>query len=360
MRYLLAGGGTGGHIFPLLATAAELRKVDPATEVTFVVSAKEEELERVRRAGYDCLALAAKPLAGGALGRRIRNALGLPAQIFRAWQILGQVRPDAVLGLGGYVAGPVVLAAKLRAIPSAIIEPNAVAGYANVVLAYFCRKIFIAFPTAAREFPPSKVVESGNPLRPEIARGADRPRAERPFTVLVFGGSQGANRLNVALTGALPLLAEQRDQLFFIHQTGRKDQEWVKEMYRRAGFQAEVVPFVEEMGQAYARSHLVISRSGSSVLEIAAAGLPSILVPYPHAARRHQQANAEHLVRGGAAILVADEEANAGRIAELIRTLFADGGQRQKMAAAARRLAKPAAAAEIARALFSLAKGEPC
>lgn len=360
MKYLLAGGGTGGHLFPLLATAAELVKIDAAAEILFAGSPRGNEEELVRRAGFEFVPLAFGALAGGSLLSRLKTALSLPLYLAQSYALLRRFNPACVFGLGGYIAGPVLLAAKLRATPSAILEPNAVAGLANLLLGLLADKVFIAFPEAGREFPPGKVIQSGNPLRPEIAAAALRPRPEKPFTVLIFGGSQGAGRLNQAISGALPLLGDLKGDLYFIHQTGKRDLSWVQEVYRRHDFPGEVKPFIDEMGEAYARAHLVLSRSGSSVLEIAAAGRPSLLVPYPHAARDHQRHNAEHLVRAGAAQLIPDAEAHAGRVAAAVRQLYQDRATLQRMGQATAAIARPQAAREVAQTLFALAGGTPC
>ncbi len=356
MKVLLTGGGTGGHIFPLLAVAEELRDLCPSVSLSIIGAYGRGEERIAEGAGLEFYPLKAPRVAGGRIGGMLR----LPPAVINARGLVEKISPDVVLGMGGYVAGPVVFAASLSGRPCAVIEPNAVAGWANKILGLIVKRIFVAFERVAWEFPPSKVRATGNPVRRSVINACRAEKDKSRVVVLVFGGSQGARTLNRAVTGALEKLSSFKEKLHFIHQTGKGEKEAVKAAYAEAGFSADVHEFIDDMGSAYAAAHLVIARSGSSVCEIAAAGLPSILVPYPRAARDHQAYNAMEMERLGAAVVIPDAEAVPERMAEVMLELLTDKTKLSRMAKSALKAAKPNAAKEVAKELLVLAGEGSC
>jgi UDP-N-acetylglucosamine--N-acetylmuramyl-(pentapeptide) pyrophosphoryl-undecaprenol N-acetylglucosamine transferase len=265
--------------------------------------------------------------------------------LLQAWRIIGKFRPTLVLGLGGYGSVPVVLAAWLRRVPTVLLEQNVRPGLANRLLAHVSRRICTTFAESARCFPAGKAVQTGNPVRqlPSEARPS-----EGHFTIFIFGGSQGARTINRAAVAAAAQLVGQLPGLRIIHQTGAIDLEWVKQRYQELGLPAEVAAFVHDMGSAYSRADLVICRAGATTLaELTALAKPSILIPYPYAVDDHQRANADVLVRNGAAEIITDAELNGDSLRQAVLAVACNRGRLAAMGAAARRLAVPDAAARV-------------
>ena len=341
---IVAGGGTGGHLFPGLAVAEALA-ADGEASVLFVGSRYGIEATAVPKTRFPFHGLAIRGLRGRGLRAALSFACQLPPALVQAWRIIGTFRPALVLGLGGYGSVPVVLAAWLRRVPSVLLEQNARPGLANRVLAYVSRRVCTTFADSARYFPSGKAVQTGNPVR---ALPTGRQPSQNHFTIFVFGGSQGAHTINRAAVEAVKRLAVQLPQLRVIHQTGAADVEWVRQWYQGMGLEAEVLPFVDDMGGAYGRADLVVCRAGATTLaELTALGKPSILIPYPFAVDDHQRANAEVLVRRGAADLLADAELNGETLARCVLSLAQNRDRLQTMAVAARQLAVPDAAARV-------------
>lgn len=350
MRMLVAGGGTGGHVFPGIALAEEVVGRHPANDVVFVGTARGLEAKVVPEAGFPIELIEVKGLKGKGLLGALLNLLLLPRAFLQSWRILRRWRPDMVIGVGGYASGPVVLTARLMRIPTAVQEQNAIAGFTNRVLGRFADAAFTAFPEAARHFARDKVFQLGNPIRrklmenyiqPEVAH--DRPR------LLVFGGSQGAHTLNMRVVEALPHLADLRDRLRITHQTGARDREAVEKGYRACGFEPDVREFITDMSAAYAGSDLVVCRAGAMALaELTVCKKPSLLVPFPWAADNHQYLNAKSLVDAGAAQMIEEKDLTGETLAGEIRAILANPERRERMARAAGRLGSPQAAKEIA------------
>jgi UDP-N-acetylglucosamine--N-acetylmuramyl-(pentapeptide) pyrophosphoryl-undecaprenol N-acetylglucosamine transferase len=345
MRMIVAGGGTGGHLFPGLAVA-EAASAGGGTEVLFVGSSFGIEARVIPRTRFPFHALPIRGLRGRGWRAWAQLAWQLPAAIFGAWRVVGASRSQVVLGVGGYASVPVVLAAWLRGVPSVLLEQNAHPGWANRVLARIAYRVCTTFPDAAKYFPPDRVVQTGNPVR--ALRVAQRPAAQG-FTLLVFGGSQGAHRINETMYAAAPELREAVADLVVIHQTGNVDREWIAERYEEVGIKAEVQEFIEDMGRAYARADLVVCRAGATtVAELTLLGKPSILIPYPFAADDHQRANAEVLARQEAAILMLDRELTPALLASTVSELAGDRRRLAAMGETAKSLAVPDAAARVA------------
>jgi UDP-N-acetylglucosamine--N-acetylmuramyl-(pentapeptide) pyrophosphoryl-undecaprenol N-acetylglucosamine transferase len=348
MRAILAGGGTGGHVIPALAIANELKKSDGA-EVLFIGTARGIENRLVPAAGYPLRLVRVGQLKNVSLITRAKTALDLPRAVWDAGRVLDEFGPDVVIGVGGYASGPAMLAAVVKHIPTLAFEPNAVPGFANRVVARFVSGAAVHFEETAKYFRHAEV--TGVPVRQEffeIPVLINQKRGGTP-TLLVFGGSQGAHAINEAMIRCLPELLRQAPGIHIIHQTGERDYNDALVAYRAFGESAEVFKFIEDMPAAFARADLVVCRSGAStVAEITAAGKPAIFVPFPRAADDHQRVNAEALARLGAAVVVEESKLEGVWLAETIAALLGDPRRLQAMSAAARELAHPDAARDIA------------
>jgi len=341
---VVAGGGTGGHLFPGLAVAECVAAAD-ARRVLFVGSAYGIEARVIPQTRFAFRPVPIRGLRGRGWRGALQLAAQLPGATARAWRILGEFGAEVVVGVGGYASFPVVVAAWMRRIPTVLLEQNAHPGMANRALARLARRVCTTFEEANAYFPPDKVVLTGNPVRPFPPPPA-APRSG--FTLLVFGGSQGAHRLNEALANAAALLHEAIAALRVIHQTGAGDREALVARYAELGLAADVREFIEDMGAAYHAADLVVCRSGATtVAELTTLGKPSILVPYPFAADDHQRANASVVAGHGAGILILDRELTGEGLAQTIIALARDRTRLAAMAEAARRLGVPDAAARV-------------
>jgi UDP-N-acetylglucosamine--N-acetylmuramyl-(pentapeptide) pyrophosphoryl-undecaprenol N-acetylglucosamine transferase len=353
LKVIIAAGGTGGHLFPGIAVAREFQERHGAA-VTFLTTPKAVTTQILERYGFAWEAVSSRALKGEGLLSRGRTLLGVPAAILAARSRLQQLHPHLVLGMGGHSAGPVGLAAWLLGLPLALHEQNAIPGSTNRWLSRFAHRIFLSFPASRSYFPPGRCHWTGNPIRPEFFEPGE-PRAESPFTVMITGGSQGAHQLNMGVLAALPLLAGLTDRLAFVHLTGEADKETVAAGYREHGFVAEVAAFSQEMPELMRRAHLLVCRAGASTLaELAAVGRPALLVPYPFAANNHQEFNARFLAEAGAAEIILNKDFTGEIFAGKINQFLTEPEPLAKMAAASRRLAKPAAAQEIVAGCLEL------
>ncbi len=354
MLVLMAGGGTGGHVIPLIAVARELEK--RGHELLFAGTATGLESRLVPAAGYRLEYIEIGGLKRVGIARTLRTMWQLPVSTAKMFGRLGRLRPGAVFSLGGYAAGPVMIAAAARRIPMALMEPNAIPGMTNRWMGRVVGRALVNFEETARWFPPGKAVVTGLPVRPEFFELTPKPHGET-LTVLITGGSRGSRTLNSAVRESWPLFREADFKVRLIHQTGAEAHAQIAAEFASAGIEGEVVPFINDMPAAFANADIVVSRSGAgAVAELAAAGKPSILVPFPFAADDHQTKNAEVLVRGGAARLVADREMNGRRFFEEVTALARQPGTLESMGAAARKFARPGAAARAADILEELAK----
>jgi UDP-N-acetylglucosamine--N-acetylmuramyl-(pentapeptide) pyrophosphoryl-undecaprenol N-acetylglucosamine transferase len=352
-RLVVTTGGTGGHIFPALAVAAELRRRNPSARVLFLGGAGPEGA-LAKKAGLDFRALPAV----GVLGRGFKGLMAIFSVSRGVLLALGELKrfkPEAVIGFGGYAGFCPVLAAAMLGIPTAVHEQNSVPGVTNRMLGRVVRRVFVSFDDRRMMFPAVKVTRTGNPVRAEISA---LPRREGRFgrNLLVLGGSQGARAINDAVIGALPQLMEARVNL--LHQAGAADEERVREAYAKAGADPDSVHgFMDDMAYAYAWADLALCRAGAStIFELAATGTPSVLVPFPHAAHDHQRVNAEHLQSLGAAELLDQRELSADGLAAVVSGLLGDASRLGAMSRAARTFARPDAAREIADGLEELCR----
>jgi UDP-N-acetylglucosamine--N-acetylmuramyl-(pentapeptide) pyrophosphoryl-undecaprenol N-acetylglucosamine transferase len=358
VRLLVAGGGTGGHVFPGIALAEEVVTRHPQNDVVFVGTARGLEAAVVPQAGYPFERIEVQGLKGKGLWSVLSGLGLLPRALWRSMALLRAWRPDVVVGVGGYASGPVVLAAWLLRIPAAVQEQNAVAGLTNRVLGLVVKAAFTAFPEAARHFARRKVFQLGHPIRKSLLENYMRPRARHErLTVLVFGGSQGAHRLNMRVVEALPHLHDLRERLRLVHQTGARDREAVEKGYRAVGFEPEVRDFITDMSSAYAEADLVVCRAGATTLaELTVCKKASVLILFPAAADNHQVLNAKSLVDAGAAVMIEERELTGELLAGEIRAILLDPERRERMERAGARMGSPQAAGEIADVCALLAE----
>ncbi len=334
MKVLIAGGGTGGHLYPGIAIARKLLEEADAT-VLFVGTEQGIEARVLPKEGLPVRFIRVGRLKGMTTGAIIRTILTLPAAVVQSLCLLGQVRPQVVIGIGGYASGPVAFAAWLRRIPLLIVEPNSYAGMANRLLGRLADRIVLSFPATDRQgfFPAGRTVRVGPLVREEINQG-DRKAAraklgleEERFTVLVTGGSGGAHAINKAMEESAVLLREQGD-LQILHQTGERDVEPVRAAYQAAGLRAKVTPYIHDMAAAYAAADLIVSRSGATtVAELAACGKRAVLIPYPFAADNHQEYNAVTLAELGNAEVIVQKDLTPQALAAAIKAGAAAAGR---------------------------------
>jgi UDP-N-acetylglucosamine--N-acetylmuramyl-(pentapeptide) pyrophosphoryl-undecaprenol N-acetylglucosamine transferase len=342
LAVVLAGGGTGGHIFPALALADAIRKTEPNADVRFVGTARGLETKYVPAAGYPLELVPSAQVTGRGV---VRGLLGMFTGLRGIWIARGQLQKqhaDLVIGVGGYASVGAVAAAVTLGIPTALLEPNARPGRANRLLGRFAARTFVAFEDAIPFFPAGRAVLTGRPVRA-------LPRAAKPndgvTRLLITGASQGARSVNRAICAALPRLAGIAG-LEITHQTGAAGLEETRAAYQAAGVRADVAAFFDDLPERMARADLVVARAGGTVAEICVAGVASVLVPYPFAADDHQMANARELERHGTCVVVPDAEAGE-QLGDAVVSLLSDPARRARMAAAALSRARPDAARDI-------------
>ncbi len=352
---VITGGGTGGHLFPGIAIARAFQQRMADTAILFVGTGRDLERRVLGEAGYRHAVIRVRGLKGMGLFRQLRSLASLPGALLRAGAILWGFRPAVVVGVGGYAAGPVCLAARVLGIPVCLQEQNSLPGITNRLLARVARRIYTSFSESDRHFPAAKVMLAGNPVRDEIiALGRKTTQREpgRPFTVLVAGGSQGARSINTAI---IDMLAHVDDpgSLQLIHQCGADDHARVRHAYEGTGVKARVEAFFHDMDRQYAQADLVVCRAGATtVAELTCIGLPAIFIPFPHAADNHQEINARSVVSAAAGEMIIEAELDARDLWQRIRQLRDNPARREDMARRARALGRPEAAAAIVADIF--------
>jgi len=320
MRLVIAGGGTGGHLFPGIAVAEEFLARDPANEVIFVGTERGVEARLLPKLGYRLELIAAAGVRGKSLIGQLKGLAGFLYGYSQSRRILKEFRPDLVLGVGGYASAPLVLAARGLLIPRFVHEQNAIPGMTNKLLSRIAVQAFISLEESRKFFPKDTTLLTGNPLRRQILDEVERygdgfdlePRTsnlEPVFHLLVFGGSLGAHSINMTMAAAAPLLGKLGAAMTVTHQTGEKDFEEVTVSYRNAGVNAKVVPFIDNMAAEYRAADLVICRAGATTIaEVTACGKPCIFIPFPHAVDDHQRKNAEALLKCSAGFMLLERE----------------------------------------------------
>ena len=335
-RIMVAGGGTGGHLFPGLAVVEELRRRVPGLEVKFVGTARGIEARILPGRGEALELLNVTPLKGRGMGARLKSFARIPTAMNEASSLMRDFQPDLVLGVGGYASGPVLLSASLSGRPTAVLEQNAHVGMTNRILARFVDRAYIAFEQTEEVFGKNKSRLTGNPVRHEFVEHARLAIADpegfesRARTVLVLGGSQGARKLNDDVPRALAQAGLTHRDLDVVHQTGESMRDEVEATYRELGIRAKVVTFIDDIARAYSNAALVVARAGATTLaELCAIGRPSILIPFPFAADDHQAKNAKALEEQRASVCIRESELEADTLGELIGGLLDDPAKRQ-------------------------------
>ena len=346
MKLLIAGGGTGGHVFPALAIAQEWLSRGSEREVLLVGTERGIEMKLVPQAGLPLETLRVAGLKGKGGATLLRNLAMLAPAMLDARRVLRRHQPVAAFGVGGYAAGPMLLATWLGRVPNVIFEPNAEPGFTNRVLAQISTRIATGYEVSARAWG-RKAIVTGCPVRPEFFSITPR-RPGKPFRLLVTGGSQGALPINRALVDAMDRLAARKSELAIVHQTGERDYNAVRTAYARREINAEVVPFLTDMAERFAWADVIVCRAGAiTAAEIAAAGRAAIFIPFGRATDSHQLRNAQEMTRAGAGRLISEVELTAERLTAEIFLLLDQPQEIEKLSTAARRLARPGAARDI-------------
>ena len=355
MRLIVAGGGTGGHLFPGLAVAREFRRRNGEMRILFVGSRWGIESRVVPETEFPIELLPIRGLKGRGLKGLLEGLYGIPVSLWRSRAVIRGFDPQCIIGLGGYASGPLLLAGVSRRIRCAVLEQNLRPGLTNRILGRLVDRVFTSFRDSVEYFPQGKVVLTGTPVRWRTLPEVDR---EEGFHLLVFGGSAGARRINEVVPAALAHLGEAAAGFRVTHQTGRADEESVREGYASLPCEAEVLPFIDRMDRAYAAADLVICRAGASTLsELTVFGKPSVLVPYLYAANDHQRLNALALKEAGAAEMIAEPELTPAGLAGTIRALHGDAARRAAMGRAAAALGRGDAAERIVDECHALVPG---
>lgn len=352
MRLLIAGGGTGGHLFPGIAVAEEFLAREKGNEVLFVGTWKGIEARVLPKLGYPLECITAAGIRGkGSIAR----AKGLAMFLYgyaQSRKILKEFKPDLVLGVGGYASAPALLAARGMQIPRFIHEQNAIPGFTNKMLSTVAERIFISLEESRKFFPAERTLLTGNPLRRQIldqvSASGEEVAADDAFHLLVFGGSLGAHRINLAMGEALPHLEAVKGRLRITHQTGENDLGEVTTVYEEQGFPAEPVAFIDSMADAYRWADLIVCRAGATTIaEVTACGKPCVFIPFPHAVDDHQRRNAEALLKCGAGQMIIEKELSGELLAKTIRELMDEPEKLRAIGDAARKLARLDAAQVI-------------
>lgn len=354
-KVVIAGGGTGGHLFPGIALAEEFTRRKKGWEIIFVGTGRGLEQRILPRWGFALVTIPAAPLKGRSWWGKATGIFALFLGVWWSVALLRRISPRLVIGLGGYSAGAVVLAAYLLGIKRVIQEQNVQPGFTNRMASRFSQRVFLSWAEGVRFFPSAKARVTGNPLRQAVLEGRGKKQSKKGFTLLIFGGSQGATAINRAMIEAAPLLKEIKKDLRIIHQTGAADYPWVREGYEKEGLEATVHPFIDEMAPCYREAHLAICRAGAATItELCAWGRASILIPYPFAADDHQRTNAEVLARHGAGRMIPDQELSGKRLSQEILSLYRDRKALHEMEKQAAVLGQTDAAARIVDECYRL------
>jgi len=325
MRLVVTGGGTGGHLFPGLAVAEAVLDTISGAEVLFIGTPRAIDQQVFARTRIETAVLKSSGIKGMGVGDKLKSLLSQPKAVFQALNLLRRFKADLVFAVGGYVTGPVILAAKLLGKPVCSHEQNTVPGLANRLAGKLADRICISLP-CGEHFPRQKVVQTGNPVRKEILALQDIPKDwSAPVNLLVLGGSQGAHKVNMVVVETAKILVAQGVAFSITHQTGQQDYDQVVRSYEELGVDATVQPFFSNMAEVYQRAHLAVSRAGATTLaELAVTGVPAVLIPYPYAADDHQQTNGEYYAAGGGCWVKKEKELEGRELAEILRSAALD------------------------------------
>jgi len=355
MNIVIAGGGTGGHLFPGMAIAGELMRKNPENRIVFIGTRQGIESRILPKRGYTLRTITVKGFKGKGLLNKIKALLCIPFSFAQSIHYIRKNQTDIIVGLGGYISFPAILAGKILRVPTAIHEQNSYPGLSNRLLGKIADRIFISRRESAAFFSRKKVILTGLPIRPEFITNRSRQKSG-VFTILVIGGSQGSRQINQAVMDALPKLTRIKERICFIHQSGDNDRKTLMACYQQNIIHAEVYNFIDDMYSCYRNADLVISRAGASTLaEIALCGKASILIPYPHAANNHQEMNARAFVEEGASVMILSQRLTGDKLASIIINLENRPEQISRMAEQAKTLSKPKAGERIADECYKLA-----
>jgi len=356
VRIIIAGGGTGGHLFPGIVIAEELKKRLGEIHILFVVGRRKIEREILLRAGFETRSIDVEGILGRGLLTGIKALFKVLMSSIQSFIIMRDFKPHLIVGVGGYTAGPVCLVAWFLRIPTAIHEQNSFPGLTNRILAPLVKKVFISFEETRRYFKGGNLFLSGNPVRDDLMRlTPSHRRVNQRFVILVMGGSQGAKAINRAVVSALKELRAAGLVPFVIHQTGKEEVRKVIDDYHTLGLEGEVKAFIEDMASAYVRANLVICRAGATTIaELAALGKPSILIPYPYAAHKHQDMNASVLVSTGGADMILERDLNGKALARKIRRYMENREELKRMSSLALKAGRPRAGQVIVEQVMEL------
>ncbi len=359
MRIIIAGGGTGGHLFPGIAIAEEFISKYPETEILFVGTGNYFEKATISKAGFNHKSITVEGIKGRGIIRQLISVFKIPKGIFESLKILKSFKPNLVFGVGSYSSGPVIIMAWMLGIKIALHEQNILSGITNRILSHFADRIYVSFENTKKLDNPKKIIVSGNPLRKEITDIAKKAIADHepgkiPFTVLILGGSQGAHSINMALIDALSHV-KNKERYLFVHQTGASDAQSVANAYERYKILCDVKPFFDDMAKQYSQADLIICRAGATtVAEITAIGRGAIYIPYPFAANDHQTQNAKALCDAGAAVVITERDLTGKILADKIEYFLENTQELGNMASVAKTFGKPDAAAFIANDCYQM------
>ena len=361
IRLIVTGGGTGGHLFPGISLAQAMMLADPGCEVLFIGTERKIDKTALSNLGFATRSIKSQGIKGKSFFAVLKALFQQPLALWEAAGIIRRFKPDLVFGVGGYVTGPVILAARLLGVTTCIHEQNSIPGLANKLLGYIANKIFVSLPGSEKYFPASKTILSGNPVRNTILKVSRETRPEsgqEPSTLLILGGSQGARRLNsIMLEAAENILSKLSPPPFIIHQTGGHDKDHVQRKYVELGLNARVQDFFSDMAEIYSQADLIISRAGATTLaELTVFHKPVILIPFPFAADNHQEINGQYLVEAGAGLMFRQADLTGDKLGMEIKRVLEDKKLLAEMADNSGKVARPEATDTIINACMELLK----
>ncbi|MBN1930067.1 MAG: undecaprenyldiphospho-muramoylpentapeptide beta-N-acetylglucosaminyltransferase [Desulfobacterales bacterium] len=349
IRIAIAGGGTGGHLFPGIAIAEAFRNKNPQNKILFISTGNPFEKSVLSKTDFQFQSIPAEGIKGRHFIKQLSSMSKIPFGILQSIRILKRFRPNLIVGIGSYSSGPVITAGWILGIKIVLHEQNILPGITNRILAHFAERIYVSFPNCKAGLKAEKVYYTGNPVRKEILKISSKPASDikRPFTILIIGGSQGAHAINMAIIAAMENL-KHKNCFYFIHQTGALDESRVQDAYQRHGIACRVQAFFNDMEKQYANADLIICRAGATtVAEVTAIGKAVIFIPYPFAADNHQALNARVLARAGAAEMILQKDLNAKDLARKIEHYAENPEQLKTMASKIKNFGRPDAAAAI-------------
>ncbi len=359
---VVTGGGTGGHLFPGIAVAEEILRRFPDGRVLFIGTNRLVDSSILNDQSFETTSIKSSGIKGMSFISRLKALLQIPYSVIQAAGILRRFKADLVLGVGGYVTGPVVLASRIMGVPACIHEQNSVPGMANRLLGHICNKVFLSIPGSEKYFPSGKTLLTGNPVRQELLKSINTQISEissndrKVPTLLILGGSQGAHRVNILMLECVKkLLSDMPNSFNIVHQTGSADKDYVKKTYSELGISADVSAFIKNMNEVYQKADLIISRAGATTLaELAVLGKPSILIPYPYAADNHQEKNGQYLCNSGGARMFIEAGLTGEKLAGEISKLLQDPESLKIMGEKIKQMGKPEATDAIVNQSLTL------